>query len=179
MKSVTIAGGICALVALAFLPAGFGVLGMLLGVMTLAKGRADHGLAVIVLAAVCGYYGMASSLTFWGKVPVQHWFAEAIAPAPAIGTPHWQILSLETRVTKTSDTDPVCSWKLTVKNDSLQSGLFQGSIEFQDNNGIKLAEDTVQGTQVAAGTIGVFTGSVAIKTSKRVARAVPQIPNSG
>jgi hypothetical protein len=154
---------------------------MVFGAAALAKGRAENGIAVIVLAAVCGYYGITNSLHFfnlWTAADVVDLLRSAPPPPSPIDN-NWHVVSLQTRVTSTSDVDPICSWRLEVKNDSAQPKLFHGSIEFQDEHGVKISEDHVAGYTVAPGTVGVFTGSLAVKSKIKIARAVPQIVIGG
>src|SRR5271165_953230 len=181
MRSLTIAGCVCGVLALFILPVVFAPLGMILGVAALAKGRAENGMAVIVLAAVCGYYGLTNSLHFLNLTSTSD-IVDLLRSAPPPPSPidnSWRVVSLQTRVTTPNDVDPVCSWKLEVKNDSAQPKIFRGSIEFQDEHGMKVSEDRVDGYTVAPGTIGVFTGSVVVKSKIRIARAVPQIAIGG
>ena len=160
MSSLTIAGCVCGLLALFVLPWLFAPVGLLLGVVALTKGRVENGIAVIVLAGACGYYGVSQSGT---------------KPAVGAGAADWSIVSLETQMITSSNADPVCSWKLVVKNDSAQPAVFHGSIEFQDAHGVKVSQDQVEGAAVGSGSVGVFTGSLTIKSRTKVARAVPQI----
>jgi hypothetical protein len=154
---------------------------MLMGVISLLKGRMENGLAVIVLAGVCGYYGSTTSVSlvrgYIGSVDA----ASLLSPTkPTQARPDdtsWQVVSMETRITS-NDVDPVYAWKLVVKNESMKPETFRGMIEFQDGNGAKVTEQPVDGYRVAAGAVGVFTGSIAIKGPK-VARAVPQIEAGG
>ena len=92
------------------------------------------------------------------------------------------MVSLQTRVTKTSDARSLCSWKLIVRNDSSRPAIFHGSIVFQDAHGTNVSADNVNvsgSTQVAAASEGVFTGSQVISSDKKVARAVPNISKGG
>ncbi len=179
MRSLTIAGCIFALLALFFFPIAFALLAIVLGVATLAKGKVEHGLAVIVLAAACGYYGITSSLHpldgLWTPSEIVALVKQARQPASVASGENWHVVSLQTRVDNTADVDPVCSWKLEIKNDSTQPATFHGLIEFQDAHGVKVSEDRVEGAQVGAGAVGVFTGSLVVKGKTKIARAVPQI----
>jgi hypothetical protein len=177
MRSLTIAGCICGGLALFILPAVFAPLGLIFGVAALAKGRAENGLAVIVLALVCGYYGFTNSLHFmnlWTAGDIVDMLRSA-PPPPAAGDTNFHVVSLQTRVTNSDEVDPVCAWRLEVKNDSKQIATYRGVIEFQDEHGAKISEDHVQGYPVAPGATGVFTGELSLKTKARIARAVPQI----
>lgn len=181
MSSLTIVGSVFSLLALILLPGLFAPLGMLMGVVSLLKGRMENGVAVIVLAGVCGYYGSTTSLSlvrdYIGSVDA----ASLLSPTKPTEAPQddttWQVVSLETHQTS-NDADPVYAWKLVVKNDSLKPAVFRGTIEFQDGKGVKVTEQPVQGYQVEAGAVGVFTGSIAVKGQK-IARAVPQVSAGG
>jgi len=182
MKSFVIAGCACALLSLAFLPLLFAVIGMTLGVAVIAKGRIDHGFAVILFAATCGYYSISSGVslvgTYWGDVHIPTWLELAPQQVRAASVPDWHVVSLETRTKKIDAASSVCRWKLVVSNDSSQAAVFRGSIEFQDAQGVRLATDRLdvdRSGPVPAGSQRVFTGSLAINSKKKVARAVPQI----
>lgn len=181
MKSLTIAGCVCGIIALFFLPILFAPLGMIFGVVALAKGRVENGLAVVVLAGVCGYYGMTNSLhilDYWSTAQIVDYLRSAPPPAPA-GADNFHVVSLQTRVSNATDVDPVCSWRLEVKNDSPKPATFHGTISFQDDHGVTISEDHVSSYTVAPGTVGVVTGSLVVKSKTRIARAVPQIAMSG
>ncbi len=182
MSSLTIAGCVCGLLALFVLPWLFAPVGLLLGVVALTKGRVENGLAVIVLAGACGYYGVSAPANFidelWSSVDLKTVLKPETKSAAASAA-DWSIVSLETQMITSGDADPVCSWKLVVKNDSAQPAVFHGSIEFQDAHGIKVSQDQVEGTAVGPGSLGVFTGSLTIKSRTKVARAVPQISVGG
>jgi hypothetical protein len=181
MKSLTIAGCVCGVLALFFLPIVFAPLGMIFGAAALAKGRAENGLAVIVLAAVCGYYGFTSSLhplDFISTAEIVSYLRSDPAPIAVATDGSWHVVSLQSHVA-TNDVDPVCSWKLQIKNDSPRPATFHGTVEFQDDHGVKIAEDRVDGYPVAPGAVGVFTGSVVVKSKTKIARAVPQIAIGG
>ena len=179
MKSLTILGCVLALLALVWFPIGFAIMAMLLGVVSLIKGRAENGIAVIVLAAGCGYYGFMQTVpladNLWQSMGLGAMAQASTAPkAPT----DWRVVSLQTHVSN-ADADPVCSWRLELKNESLHPATFQGAIEFQDAQGGTISQGRVEPMQVPAGTVGIFTGSVVLKDSRRVARAVPQINVSG
>ena len=177
MKTLPIVGCICAMLALVFLPAVFALLAMIIGVVTLTTGKMEHGLSLIVLAGVCGYYTMASWKPLDGfpeTVPIEASFVTDPGLPPA--TPNdWRLLSLQTRLVSTNNEQPVYAWKLVVRNESFQPEVFHGAIQFQDPRGVTLVVGQVQGYEVPAGTIGVFTGSMVLNGRGRVARAVPQI----
>jgi len=183
MSSLTIAGCVCGLVALFVLPWLFAPVGILLGVVALTKGRVENGLAVVVLAGLCGYYGLSAPANFinelWSSVDFKTLLKPGEKAPAADNAANWSIVSLESRITTTGDADPVCSWKLVVKNDSAQPAVFHGSIEFQDAHGLKVSQDRVEGPQVGPGSVGVFSGSVTIKNGTKVARAVPEISVGG
>jgi hypothetical protein len=176
MKSLTIAGCVCGLLALVVFPIIFAPLGMILGVAALAKGRAENGVAVIILAGVCGYYGMTNSLHFMDSLTTTA-IADLLRSAPAplpTGADNFHVVSLQTRVT-TSDDDPICSWRLEIKNDSAKPATFHGTISFEDDHGVAISEDHVNSYPVPPGTVGVVTGSLVVKSKTKIARAVPQI----
>jgi hypothetical protein len=179
MSSLTIAGCVCGLLALFVLPWLFAPVGLLLGVVALTKGRVENGIAVIVLAGACGYYGVSAPANFidelWSSVDLKTVLQPGTKPAVEASAADWSIVSLETQMITSSNADPVCSWKLVVKNDSAQPAVFHGSIEFQDAHGVKVSQDQVEGAAVGSGSVGVFTGSLTIKSRTKVARAVPQI----
>jgi hypothetical protein len=181
MSSLTILGSVCGLLALFLLPGLFAPLGMLMGVISLLKGRMENGLAVIVLAGVCGYYGSTTSVSlvrdYIGSVDAASLLNPTSPTKVDRDKTNWHVVSLETHMTS-NDADPVYAWKLVVKNDSMKPEMFRGAIEFQDGKGAKVTEQPVEGYQVAAGAVGIFTGEVAIKGQK-VARAVPQISAGG
>jgi len=185
MSSLTIAGFLFGLVSLFFLPVVFAPLGMGLGVVTLLKGRAENGLAVIVIAAVCGYFGFASTLPLdnpWNTESVrtvESWFNNSPPVAVLPANDVWQVVSLESHVSQDGDDDPVCSWRLVVKNNSQQPTTFHGTIDLQDSQGVSVVQDPIQGYSVAPGALGIFTGSTPIRSKTRIARAVPQIPSGG
>lgn len=177
MKTLTIIGCVCALTALAFVPAVFAPLAMVMGAVTLTKGKVEHGVAVIVLAGACGYYSLAAWMPLTGfpeMVPIQADF-EASPQLPPGSPRDWRLLSLQTRMISDNDDQPVYAWKLVVRNEGLQPAVFHGSIQFQDPRGVTLVQGRVDGYQVPAGMVGVFTGSMPLNSRGRVARAVPQI----
>ena len=183
MKSLTITGCVLALISLYFLPPVCALLAMMVGVLALIRGRLENGIAVIVLAGACGYYGMAKAMPlddFSLKASVQNvksMFGSETQPV-LVAMPEWHVVSLDTRVS-TADADPVCSWKLVVRNDSLQAADFRGVIEFQDSRGAKVSQDRVEGPKIPAGSVGIFEGSVVIKSGTRIARAVPELSVGG
>jgi hypothetical protein len=183
MKSLTITGCVLALISLYFLPPIFALLAMAVGVITLLKGRLENGVAVIVLAGACGYYGMAKAMPlddFSLKASVQSvkaMFGPETQPV-LVATPEWHVVSLETHVA-TVDADPVCTWKLVVRNDSLQPAVFHGVIEFQDSRGVKVSQDRVEGPEIPAGMVGTFEGSLTVPSGTHIARAVPQLSVGG
>jgi hypothetical protein len=181
MSSLTIIGSVFSLLALIFLPGLFAPLGMLMGVVSLLKGRMENGVAVIVLAGACGYYGATSSTSlvrdYIGSVDAASLLSPAKPTQVVQDDTTWQVVSLETHMTSKDD-DPVYDWKLVVKNDSMKPATFHGAIEFQDGKGAKVTEQPVQGYQVEAGTVGIFTGSISIKGPK-IARVVPEISAGG
>lgn len=191
MKSFITVGCVSALLGLIFFPP-IAVIGMICGVLLLARNRLNIGVTILVIAAAAGYLGMVIDLPYgeivWRNVSHAVWYAsqpqsqaETTSKA-APGSHDWHVVSLETRVTKADGPYSLCSWKLVVRNDSPQPAIFHGSIEFQDAKGAKVLADNVNvngSTQVAAESEGVFTGSQLISSKKKVARAVPNIEKGG
>jgi hypothetical protein len=180
MKSLTIFGCVCALLSLVWFSIGFALLAMTIGVVSLLKGRVENGLAVIVLAGACGFYGVSHNVMptddLWDAMKLGTLMHQPTQPDTTASATDWRVISLQTRVTAT-DSAPVCTWKLQVRNDSLHPAVFHGAIEFQDAHGATVSQDRVEGMQVQAGAVAVFTGSVAVNGGKKIARAVPQIEN--
>lgn len=178
MKSLTIFGCVCALLSLVWFSIGFAMLAMIIGVVSLLKGRVENGLAVIVLAGTCGFYGVSHNVLLaddlWESMKLGTLMHQPTQVNAAASATDWRVISLQTRVTAT-DSAPVCTWRLQVRNDSLHPAVFHGAIEFQDAHGATVSQDRVAGTQVPAGGVAVFTGSVAVNGGKKIARAVPQI----
>jgi hypothetical protein len=55
-----IAGGyICSLIALALFPPFFALAAFVCGIVALVNGRVGHGIAILLLSLVCGFFGMA------------------------------------------------------------------------------------------------------------------------
>jgi hypothetical protein len=176
MRTLIIGGCVCALLGLVVFPAVFVLLAMTMGVAVLAKGKVEQGIAVILLAGGCGYYAMASWKPLDGfreQSPVVS-LIEAAPQLPAGGN-QWRVVSLQARVSNNHDAGPVCDWKLVVRNESLQPKVFHGQVQFQDTHGVTVLAGQVNGYQVPAGTLGVFTGSTPIKNGIKLARVVPQI----
>lgn len=176
MKTLTIVGCVCATVALVFLPAVFAPLAMVIGAVTLTRGKMEHGVTVIVLAGACGYYAMSAWMPLNGfpeTVPIEASFDNS-PQLPPTSPSDWRLLSLQTRMISNTDDHPVYAWKLVVRNEGLQPAVFHGSIQFQDPRGVTLVQGRVEGYEVPAGTVGVFTGSLPLSSHSRVARVVPQ-----
>jgi len=189
MKSFITVGCVSALLGLIFFPP-LAVIGMICGVLLLARNRLNIGAAILVIAAAAGYLGMVLDLPYgdivWRNVSHAVWSASQpqseTTSKSAVNSQDWHIVSLQTKVTKTDGPYSLCSWKLVVRNDSAQPAIFHGSIEFQDARGVKVLADKVNvngSTQVAAESDGVFTGSQLISSQKKVARAVPNIEKGG
>jgi len=182
MKSLTILGCVCAVLSLVWFSAGFALLAMVIGVVSLLKGRVENGLAVVILAGACGYYGISHNVLLaddlWESMKLGALIQRPVQPVAASTAADWRVVSLETRVT-TTDAAPVCSWRLQVRNESQHPSAFHGTIEFQDAHGAAVSQDRVDGRQVAAGGVAEFTGSKVIQSGKKIARAVPQIVNPG
>lgn len=53
-----VAGYVCCFMSLFFLPPGFGLAALIIGIVTIAKGRMGHGLSLVVFAVTCGLIGM-------------------------------------------------------------------------------------------------------------------------
>lgn len=184
MKTLATVGCICALFALVFLPPILAGIAMLFGVGLIAKAKVEQGIAIIVLACACGYFGISSGASLnssfggmlWGYIPVESLLHPDLNQRAA--DQGWRLVSLESQATKTQDGYWVCSWKLTVRNDSAHPATFHGSIEFQDAQGAPLGSESVNADRaapVAGGSEGIFTGSQLIRTTTKVARAVPKI----
>jgi len=188
MNSFITIGCVSALLGLIFFPP-LAVVGMICGVLLLARNRLNIGVTILVIAAAAGYLGMVLDLPYgeivWRNVSHAAWYAtqpqsQAQTAPTALNSHDWHIVSLETRVTKADGPYSLCSWKLVVRNDSSQPATFHGSIEFQDAKGVKVLADNVNGsTEVAGDSEGVFTGSQMISSKKKVARAVPNIEKGG
>ena len=178
MKTITFAGCISAMLALAIWPGPFTLLAIAMGVVLLAKGKWEHGFAVVILAGGCGYYAMSSWMPLGGSVeaaPIKALLNNTQQPATP---PDWRVLSLDSRVIN-QDGGPTCEWKLEVRNESLQAAMFRGSLQFQDSHGVTVSESRIAGYKVAAGAVAVFTGSLPLDHGLRVARVVPQIGDGG
>lgn len=181
MKSMTILGCVCAFLSLVWFPPGFALLAMIIGVVGLLKGRVENGLAVIALAGTCGFYGMSHRVLLADDLvdSMKSGIGIEQLTQPAPHSPDdWRIVSLQTQVSTTAP-EPVCTWRLQVRNDSLHPAVFHGTIAFQDAHGAVVSQDRVEGNQVAAGAVAVFTGSTVIKDSRKIARAVPQVVDPG
>jgi hypothetical protein len=64
-KSLIMAGYVCGLIALVFLPPGFAFAGIVIGIVNLTKGRLGHGIAQIAVATTCGIVGMYLGAYTW------------------------------------------------------------------------------------------------------------------
>ena len=53
------AGYIFGLLSIVILPIPFGLAGFVIGIVNLTKGSSGHGIAQIILSALCGIIGMA------------------------------------------------------------------------------------------------------------------------
>ena len=180
MKTLTIAGCIFACLSLCFWPAPFTMLAMAMGIVLLAKGKWEHGLAVVIFAGTCGYYAMSSWMPLGGAVqaaPLKVMMIDNSTQQP-VSPQDWRVLSLESRVIN-KDEGPVCEWKLVVRNESLQPAMFLGSLQFQDNRGTTLTEGRIAGYKVSAGAVATFEGSLPLEHGIRVSRVVPQIGVGG
>jgi|SRR5271166_2440439 len=182
MKKLLIAGYVSGFVALLFLPPAFGLAGIVIGIIALAKGRVGHGIALIVIAVTCGFFGMyigwigLGNLLLQLQTPVPSRSTQSPAAQPIVRD--WHVVSIESRVTESNNVYSVYSWKLTIRNDSAEPAVFHGWVEFQDSDGFKLADDAVnieRDIQVPAASEGVFTGSRDIENTKQVARTVAKI----
>jgi len=181
MRTLTIGGCICAIVALVFLPVVFVPAAATMGLVVLAKGKWANGVAVILLAAGCGYCALASWKpldTFKEANPIK---TMLITPDPQLppGTKDWRLLSLEAHTVNVSDHDPVCEWKLVVRNESLQPEVFRGELQFEDARGTVVTEGHVESYKVPAGTVAIISGSLPLKNGVHVARVVPQLSIGG
>jgi hypothetical protein len=157
---------------------------MVLSLILFVRGKVSHGIAMLVVVGVCGYLGMILNLPYgdaaWRAISnTTRLAAQASVEAPT--APKFQVVSLESQVAKASRGQSVCSWKLVLKNDSPQVAVFHGTIEFQDANGAKLFEDTLNpdAMQAAPDADAVFTGSKSISSDTKVVRAVPRVTVTG
>ena len=174
MKLLAIAGLIAAMFAMVLWPVLFAILGTALAVVLLVTKRTEHGLVLLVLAGGCGLYGLSGWRPQGNKALDEYLQAKLDASKEPTNPRDWRIVSLKARVVK-EDPDTVCEWKLTVRNEGLKPEMFRGSIQFQDSRGTTVAEKKIEGSMVPAGTVAVFSGSLAMMHGLKIARAMPQI----
>ena len=63
MNTLSAAACLFALAALLFFPA-FAVVGMICGLMLVARGKVNHGFVLVVVSAMGGYFGMRLDLPY-------------------------------------------------------------------------------------------------------------------
>ena len=56
--TIIVAGYVCACVSILFCPPGFGIAGLVLGVLALTRGHTGHGIAIIVISVTLGFIGL-------------------------------------------------------------------------------------------------------------------------
>jgi len=64
--SLVVWGYVCGGIALFFFPLGFGIAGVVIGIVNITKGRTGHGVAQIVIAATLGILGAIWGAMAWG-----------------------------------------------------------------------------------------------------------------
>jgi hypothetical protein len=64
-KGIITGGYVCAAISLLFLPPGFGIAGLVLGIIALTRGRTGHGIAIIVLSVSLAFFGMLIGAAMW------------------------------------------------------------------------------------------------------------------
>lgn len=89
----------------------------------------------------------------------------------------WRIVSVDARVTEANTVWSRYAWKLTLDNESNRPQVFQGTIEFQDNDGFIVDTSNPGQMVVPAQSQQVFTGFALIKAELvgKVARAVAKV----
>ena len=181
MKSLLIAGYLCALVALFFVPPAFGIAALVIGIIVLAKGRVGHGVALVVIAVTCGFAGMYIGWIGLGNFLLSF---QTLTSSQSIQSPvtqptaeDWHIVSIQGRITSSDDFQTTYAWKLTIRNDATKPAAFNGQVEFQDANGFIVQIDTAIDMHVGAESEGVFTGYALMKTqdARKVAHTVANI----
>ena len=65
-NSMIVWGYVCGGVAFFFFPIGFGIAGVVIGIINLTKGRVGHGIAQIVIATTAGILGSIWGALVWG-----------------------------------------------------------------------------------------------------------------
>ena len=63
MNALTASACLCALIALLFFPA-FAVIGMICGLMLIVRGKVNHGLALVLVCGLGGYFGLRLDLPY-------------------------------------------------------------------------------------------------------------------
>jgi hypothetical protein len=61
-------GYVCAGLSILFLPPLFALIALGCGIYNASKGRSGHGVALIVLAVMCGLTGMALGALYWSSM---------------------------------------------------------------------------------------------------------------
>lgn len=57
-QGIVVGGYICSFVSLLFLPPAFGIAGLVLGIICLARGKIGHGVAIVVLSITLAIFGV-------------------------------------------------------------------------------------------------------------------------
>ncbi len=182
MKTLLIAGYVCALVALIFLPPAFALAAIVIGVIVLARGRIGNGIAIIVIGAVCGYYGLFFGDAIWRTLnnprSSSSQSSSTVAPSlPAPMTQDWHVVSIDGRITESDETQTRYAWKLIIRNDSTEPAVFDGKVEFQDADGFIVETDSDWDMQVPAESDATFTGYALMSTqdAHKVTQTVAKI----
>lgn len=64
-NSLVVWGYACGVAALFFFPIGFGIAGVVIGIMNLTRGRVGHGIAQIAIAVTLGILGAVWGAIVW------------------------------------------------------------------------------------------------------------------
>jgi hypothetical protein len=93
----------------------------------------------------------------------------------------WRVLTIDVAITESNSIWSRFSWKLTLKNYTMQSLAFNATIEFQDRNGFILDTDSAYDLRVLHGQTETFTGFALVKAElvDRVDKAVPKVKFRG
>jgi hypothetical protein len=75
----------------------------------------------------------------------------------------WRVVDIESRVTESNEIWSRVAWRLTLENRSERTVVFEGSIDFEDDDGFIVDADGVFDLAVGAGESKVFTGAKLIK----------------
>jgi hypothetical protein len=164
MKNLLIAGYVCSLVALGVLPPAFGLAGLVVGIVVLARGRVGHGIAIIVLAVTCGLVGTYTGYIGWSNLG---WNSVSLQSTSSKQEPlamDWRVVSVQGGITQQNDVYAEFAWKVTIRNESSAPGDFVGEVHFLDNDGFEVSNDVVNldDVLIGANTEGTFTGQRSI-----------------